>query len=172
MKNLNGIHSGIFPIRAHNPWFFLKTSGLAGNSKYSPKQLFFNFLNFAHSNLSVFSHSVSYMVATTISKIICNMIMPKSSELLTFKCQRRIAFPSRDVTLGNSLLFIDAKGCNCVIEAINIWPGLWVVCCSLWHAFLNDFYSNLRLDKDAQHPPPLLFFNSPLKLTGKLSSLK
>ena len=82
--------------------------------------MFFNFLNFAHSNFSVFSHSVSYIDATTVTKIVCNMIMLKLSELLTFKCDRRIAVPSHDVTLGNPLLFIDAKGCNCVIEAINI----------------------------------------------------
>ena len=145
--------------------FFWKLPVWRENSKYSPKHVVFNFLDFAHSNFSSFSHSVSYIDVTEIYKIICNMIVPKSSELLAFKCHRRIASPSRDVTLGNSLLFIDAKGCNCVIEAINKWPGLWVVCCSLWNAFFNDFYSNLRLDKDAQHPP-LLIFLLPVKING------
>ena len=82
--------------------------------------MFFNVLNFAHSNFSVFSHSVSYIDATTVTKIVCNMIMLKLSELLTFKCDRRIAVPSHDVTLGNPLLFIDTKGCKCVIAAIYI----------------------------------------------------
>ena len=81
--------------------------------------MLFNFLNFAHSNVSVFSHSVSYIDATTLTKIIFNMIMPETSEILTFKCHRRIAFPSHDVTLGEFPLFIDAKECNCVLEAIN-----------------------------------------------------
>ena len=56
-----------------------------------------------------------------------------------------------------TLLLLEARGCNCVLGAINRWgipliddSGPGVVFCSLWYAFLNDFYTNLQRERDSQ----------------------
>ena len=59
-ENLNGICSGIFLLRAHDPWFVLKTSSFAGNSEDRPEHAFLtfvNFIEFANCQIGVVCHT-------------------------------------------------------------------------------------------------------------------